>query len=289
MKLREKIDMATVKPIQDTETTESNLQASAEDIVAATFYQEKFVPALFAPWSARTIAAAGVKAGDRVLDVACGTGVVTLDAAAISGRDTLPVGLDLSPGMLSVARSLDADIDWRLGDAGTLPFADASFDRVVCQFGLMFFPDRVQALAEMIRVLRPGGRLAVAVWDGLENNPGYAEKVQVLARIAGPAAADALRAPFCLGEPDVLLELARAAGIQNPDLETHSGEACFHDLFEFIDVDLRGWLPVMGVHLDEDSMRKIHAECSPPLSRYCDVSSGRILLPASAHVLSASV
>jgi SAM-dependent methyltransferase len=280
--------MNTVKTIHRDETTRYLKLVTPAERAAAKFYEEKFVPALFAPWSARTIAEVGIEAGDRVLDIACGTGVVTRDIAAITGADRPPVGLDLSPAMLAVARSLDTSIDWRLGDAGQLPFADGSFDRVVCQFGLMFFADRVKALAEMRRVLRPAGRLAVAVWAGLEHNPGYAEKVQVLERIAGPAAAEALRAPFCLGDQDRLLEFARAAGIGDLRIETYAGEACFGSLFEFVDVDLRGWLPVMGVHLDELTIRQIHAACAPALGRYVDSRSGRITLPASAHILSGS-
>jgi len=280
--------MNTVKTIHQDETTTYLQSVTAAEREAAWFYEEKFVPALFAPWSARTIATAGIEAGNRVLDIACGTGVVTRDIATITGPDSLPVGLDLSPGMLAVAHSLQPKIDWRQGDACRLPFADDGFDRVVCQFGLMFFADRVRALAEMRRVLRPAGRLAVAVWAGLEHNPGYAEKVQVLEQIAGPAAADALRAPFCLGNQDRLLEFARAAGIGDLSIETHAGEACFGDLFEFVDVDLRGWLPVMGVHLDELTIRQIHAACAPALDRYVDSQSGRITLPASAHILSGS-
>jgi len=280
--------MNTVKTIHADETTLDPQSVSAAEREAAWFYEDKFVPALFAPWAARTIAAAGIEEGDRVLDIACGTGVVTRAAAAITGAGRPPAGLDLSPGMLAVAHALDARIDWRLGDAGQLPFADASFDRVVCQFGLMFFADRVQALAEMRRVLCPVGRLAVAVWAGLEHNPGYAEKVRVLEQIAGPAAAAALRAPFCLGDQDRLLEFARAAGIGDPRIETHAGEARFGDLFEFVDVDLRGWLPVMGVQLDEATIRQVHAACAPALGGYVDAQSGRITLPARAHILSGS-
>jgi SAM-dependent methyltransferase len=277
----------TVEPIRGGETTAGEPQASPAEVVAATFYEEKFVPALFRPWAPLLVTAAGVGAGERVLDVACGTGVAARAAAAITGRAAPPVGIDLSPGMLAVARSLDAGIDWRLGDACALPFADGSFDRVICQFGLMFFPDRVKALAEMRRVLRPGSRLAFATWDSLERNPGYAEKVQVLETVVGQAAADALRVPFCLGDGEQLLDLARAAGIDDARLETRAGEARFTDLFEFVDVDLRGWLPVMDVHLDEEQIRRVHGACATALAGYVDARSGNIVLPTSAHIVSA--
>jgi SAM-dependent methyltransferase len=277
--------MSTVNPIQQPETTGPESTVSPEDVLGAQFYEDKFVPALFQPWAAPLIAAAGVKTGERVLDIACGTGVVTRCVARITGSDAPPVGLDISPGMLQVARSLESGIEWRHGDASALPFADDSFDCVLCQFGLMFFPDRVQALGEMLRVLRPGGRLAVSVWNGLDHNPGYAEKVRVLVRIAGEAAADALRAPFCLGDSEQLIELGVQAGVRELRVETLGGEAAFDNIHEFVDVDLRGWLPVMQVYLDEATITEIHEQSRAPLSRYRNSESGRVVLPASAHIL----
>ena len=129
--------------------------ASSHEIIAAKFYEKCLLPALFTQYAPRVVASADVRAGHRVLDVACGTGVVSREAAAVSGEDALVTGVDISPGMLAVARDIRPTIDWRLGDAANLPFADAVFDRVVCQFGLMFFPDPGRALGEMLRVLKP--------------------------------------------------------------------------------------------------------------------------------------
>jgi SAM-dependent methyltransferase len=92
--------------------------------------------------------------------------------------------------MLAVARRKYPSIDWRDGRAESLPFADARFDAVLSQFGLMFFVDKVAALREMRRVLRPRGRLAVAVWDALEQSPGYAAFAALLQRLFGAATAD---------------------------------------------------------------------------------------------------
>ena len=102
----------------------------------------------------------------RVLDVACGTGVLTLDAADLVKPDGSVVGLDLDPGMLGVAKRKGPHIDWREASADAIPFEDSTFDAVVSQFGLMFFEDRLRGLTEMGRVARPGGRIAVAVWAG---------------------------------------------------------------------------------------------------------------------------
>lgn len=95
--------------------------------------------------------------------------------------------------MLAVAERLEPGVTWQQGVAGELPFADASFDAVVSQFGLMFFPDRLAALREMVRVLVPGGRMAVAVWDSLENAEALPAEVDLVSRLAGDAAANVER------------------------------------------------------------------------------------------------
>jgi ubiquinone/menaquinone biosynthesis C-methylase UbiE len=131
---------------------------------AAEVYEKCFVPAIFGQWAPQMVDAARVASGDRVLDVGCGTGVLARTAADRVAADSQVTGLDRNAGMLAVARRLRPQIDWRQGDATALPFADASYDVVMSQFALMYFPDRTAALKEMVRVLRLGGRLAIAVW-----------------------------------------------------------------------------------------------------------------------------
>ncbi len=148
---------------------------------AADVYEEFFVPALFGAWPDRVLDAGGVAAGDRVLDVACGTGVLARAARKRLGESGEVVGLDPNPGMLTVAQRLEPGVTWQPGVAEELPFGDDSFDRVVSQFGMMFFTDAEQAVAEMARVLVPGGSVAVAVWASLEETPGYLAMVGLLA------------------------------------------------------------------------------------------------------------
>ena len=171
------------------------------------------MPALFARWGPIVADAAGVGRGARVLDVGCGTGALTLAVAERVGPGGTAVGLDLNPGMLAVARTKPARIEWVEAPAEALPFPDRSFDAVVSQFALMFFADRVAALREMWRVLRPDGRLAVAVCDAVERSPGYAALASLLDRLFGRAVGDAFRAPFALGDAEALSELARQAGL----------------------------------------------------------------------------
>ena len=124
-------------------TTTEDFQVSHE---AAEQYEARFVPAIFAEWAPLLADITGVGPGQAVLDVACGTGIVArtvADRVTGSGR---VVGVDLNGGMLAVARRVRPDIDWRQADVADLPFPDGSFDVVLCQMALMFFPDRVGAL-----------------------------------------------------------------------------------------------------------------------------------------------
>jgi ubiquinone/menaquinone biosynthesis C-methylase UbiE len=174
---------------------------------AAEIYEEFFLPALFQEWTERVADAAQIQGGDRVLDVACGTGVLARTVAARVSPTGSVIGLDVNPGMLAVAAQKAPHIDWRHGQAEALPFDAASFDAVVSQFGLMFFEDREAAIREMARVLRPGGRVAVAVWDSLDNTPGYAAMVELLHNLFGEHAARGLRTPYNLGDKTTLRAL----------------------------------------------------------------------------------
>lgn len=261
---------------------------SDREIAAARFYDNRLVPALFAQYAPRMIEAADIDAGHDVLDVACGTGILTRGIAAVTGADSPPAGVDISPGMLAVAGERDAGVDWRHGDALKLPFADAGFDRVVCQFGLMFFADPAKALREMLRVLKPGGRLAVAVWNSISQAPASAEMVAILERMAGSRAADALRIPYCLGDTADLEGLANAAGIRDFEIETHAGKAIFPGLNVLVDAEIRGWLPLMNVHLNEPLVAAIEAECARRFAPWIDPADGVLCTPTSAHILSAA-
>lgn len=262
---------------------ESN--ATEEEVAAASAYESLQVPALFRQWAPRVAGAARVGPGQRVLDVACGTGVLAREAAGRVGGDGHVAGLDASPGMLAVAARLAPEIDWRAGVAESLPYDNESFDTVVSQFGLMFFRDRAAALREMHRVLAPGGRVAVAVFDSLENAEAYPDEVALLERLAGPAAADALRAPFVLGDRSVLQALFLQAGFGAVEVATHRGTASFPAIRTMVEADLRGWLPVMGVTLTEEKIEHILAEAERVLARYL-TEDGMVEFDSPAHIVS---
>jgi len=145
-------------------------QISAEQ---AASYEHTFVPAIFAQWASPLLDAADVQPGQRVLDVACGTGILARTAADRVGPSGTVVGVDINAGMLTVARRVRPDLDYRRADAVSLPFPNDTFDAVLCQSALMFFPDATRALSEMGRVCRPSGVVGVQVYSSLDAQPAY--------------------------------------------------------------------------------------------------------------------
>lgn len=261
--------------------TDPSVQAQVD---AATAYEEFFVPALFQEWAPRVAAAAELQPGDRVLDVACGTGVLAREAALRVGSTGSVTGVDPSPGMLAVAARLAPRVEWHQGTAESLPYPDHFFDAVVSQFGLMFVTDRRQALREMLRVLVPGGRLAVAVWDSLANTPAYAAEVGLLDRLAGPRAAEALSAPFVLGNREEVASLFASAGVASVAVTTHQGKAHFPSIRSMVEADLRGWLPLMGVVLPEKEIQRILDAAEHDLRPWVS-ADGAVAFDSPAHIV----
>ncbi len=171
---------------------------------APEVYERYLVPSIFGPWAPILIEQALLQSGARVLDVACGTGLVARLAAQHVGVSGHVTGLDMNPGMLEVAGSLPpvqgATIEWREGDAVTLPFSDETFEVAFSQLGLQYFADRVQALCEMRRVLVPAGRAVLLVWRAIIHSPGFAAMSEALDQHVSPAAGAVMRAPFVFGD-----------------------------------------------------------------------------------------
>jgi ubiquinone/menaquinone biosynthesis C-methylase UbiE len=184
---------------------------------AAENYQRYFVPAIGEPAAAALLDVADLRPGERVLDVACGTGVVTRHAAEQVGPSGSVTAVDLAPDMIEVARTAPAPtappIDWHVGDATTLPFPDASYDVVLCQMGLMFIEDRAAAVAEMHRVLAPGGRVVVGTPGEIQ--PPFVALERALVEHINPDLGGFVRIVFSMHDPDALAALLRGAGFQH--------------------------------------------------------------------------
>ncbi|WP_119065163.1 class I SAM-dependent methyltransferase [Aggregatilinea lenta] len=249
---------------------------------AADIYEEFFIPALFQAWAARVAEAAHLQPGQRVLDVACGTGVLAREAADRVGPGGSVVGLDVNEGMLAVAEAKAPQIEWWHGQAEALPFDDASFDAVVSQFGLMFFEDRVQAIREMLRVLKPGGTLAIAVWDTLDNTPGYATMVNLLAQLFGDRIADGLRSPYILGDLAALRSLLAEAGVPHAAIDTQMGTARFPSIASWVYTDIKGW--VLSDALTDADITRLLAEAQGALAPFV-TDGGSVAFAAPAHII----
>lgn len=254
-------------------------------VAAAKGYEALLVPALFGQWASEVVDAASLVAGERVLDVACGTGVLAREAYRRAGPRGYVAGLDPNVGMLTVAKELFPPVDWRQGTAEAIPFSDGTFEVVVSQFGLMFMAHD-QAIHEMLRVLKPNGRLVVAVWDSVENIPAYAAEIALLERLAGTEAADALRAPFILGNREHLIQLFSDAGANSVAVSTLKGVARFPSIRVMVEADLRGWLPVMGVNLTDEEIDRVLNEAEDVFDSYA-ADDGRVTFNVTAHLVTA--
>ena len=233
---------------------------------AARVYEEFFVPALFQQWARRVTAAAEIAPGQRVLDVASGTGVLARTVRELVGSEGSVVVLDMNEAMLDVARRATPEVEWRTGKAEALPFPAGDFDAVVSQFGLMFFDDRAAALGEMRRVLRASGRVAVAVWAFIEESPGYAALAVLLADLLGEEAAESLRAPFAMGDPAAIAALFRDSALRDPTVWSESGTVTFPSMDEWMFTEIRGW--TLAGTVDDAGFDRLLAEANSRLARF---------------------
>lgn len=255
----------------------------------AETYESYMVPTLFAPWASRLIQSANPQPGERVLDVACGTGIVARRAAPRVGANGKVSGLDLNPNMLVVARAAaereGLAIEWHEDRAEKLPFPDGSFGLVLCQFGLMFFARRHAALAEMHRVLADGGRVLLSVWQGLDRHPFYQTLHDVIQQRLGISG---VQDPFALGDADQLRTLLTEAGFRHVEIEPVSMTARFPDPEAFlageIDVDTAA-IPSMQ-HLDAQARQAItvaiRADMEAPLRAV--TQDDHVVIPFHAHI-----
>jgi ubiquinone/menaquinone biosynthesis C-methylase UbiE len=183
---------------------------------AAEMYERNMVPAIFGPFARDLLEFANLKAGEKILDVACGTGIV----ARLAWPKVIPsghvVGLDVNPEMLEVARSRSrqqaANITWAEGNVSNMSFPSNEFDVVLCQHGLQYFPERSAALNQMRRVLSAGGRLIASVWRPISFNPGHLVFADVLERWVSGEAAATRRAPFKFSDRSEVRRLVSATG-----------------------------------------------------------------------------
>ena len=255
---------------------------------AAQGYERYVARYILGPWAPVLVEAAGVASGERVLDLACGTGVVARVAAARAGPGGRVVGIDLNPGMIAVARAspapAGAPIEWIEGSALDLALPDASVDGVLCQQGLQFFPDRPRSMREMRRVLRSGGRIALAVWSntGLYNTAvGDALESVVSAEVAARFCASR-RAP---GREE-LEALAAEAGFSSVEIRVGRIDVRLPELDAFA-LDHLSATPVAPAiaALDPDERSRIGRRVTAALAGYRQGDG--VVYPEETYLLTA--
>jgi ubiquinone/menaquinone biosynthesis C-methylase UbiE len=257
---------------------------------AAELYERYVARYILGPWAPMLLDAARLAAGERVVDVACGTGVVTRAAAERVGASGHVVGLDLNPGMIAVARSLPvpigASIEWLERSALDLRLEDARFDAVLCQQGLQFFPDKAVALREMHRVLGHGGRLALSVWS----NTGYYNSAvgEALAQFVSNDVAVRFCASRQAPTGEELHRLATAAGFSAVEVRISRINVHLPRLDKFT-LDHLAATPVAPVvaAVDSEAREKIGASVLKQLRHYADGDG--VTYPEETHVLTAQL
>ena len=250
----------------------------------AQAYEDLFVPALFGQWAPQLVDCARVREGQSVLDVACGTGVVARAARDLVGPGGRVVGVDLNPAMLEVAREARPDLEWVHGDAEDLPFEDAAFDVALCQSALFFFADPGRAVAEMGRVVVPGGMVALQTYAPLAEQPAYGPFVELVAGHAGPEARVLLGTYWSQGALDGLLELASAAGLSLVESRSSLGEAVFPSAAAVADTEIKA--TPLAERMTPETYALIVADTEELLGGYAD-ESGLVRVPVRATLLAA--
>jgi SAM-dependent methyltransferase len=250
-------------------------------------YDRHLVPFLFAPFAQDLARRLSVGPDGRVLELACGTGALTRVLRATIPETAQIVATDLNPGMLDVARKNlgAADVHWRTADAAELPFKEGAFDAVVCQFGLMFLPDRAKGFREAKRVLAPGGVLLANVWLPMADNPAARIVHDVAAALAPSDPPRFLYTPYGSLDAEAMRGFARAAGFENVGIERVDVEGAAESARSVADGFAKGTplsleLTARGIDLDAAA-----AAMLPPLAKH---GGNPFRSPLAAYVLTAT-
>lgn len=250
-------------------------------------YETIFIPAMVGEWVPKVIALAKPVPGERILDIACGTGALTRGVAHSIGPHGQVIGLDINPDMLEFARKFPlnqselASIEWREGDAQALPFQDETFDVVFCQIGLMFFPDQVMALREMRRVLKPAGRLGIMVWGSISQCPGQLAMKMCWDRYLGQEMGARITRQHSLGSSETIQSLLEEAGFTDYSVQAMMGNVRFPSAAHL----MRSYGALVGMEVDEQTRANMIQEASDMLQPH--VGADGLVYPIEAVLASA--
>lgn len=262
------------------------------DASAPELYERYLVPAITSVWANDLLDRIRPTREESVLDIACGTGVVArlVEQRGHGGR---LIGIDLNTAMLAVARKRSPAVEWIEGSALNLPFEAGSFDVVLCQLGLQFFPDRPLALKEMVRVLKPGGRAGLSVYSAIERTPAAHAFVQALDRYLGEASSRTKRSEHLSCVAHEVGTWARQAGFDVVDLATVAKQITFPSMLDYVRFQLTA-TPMAVLLKDKDAAereRLILSIADDAASRLAPsmLSGGRLTFPQESFVVTASL
>lgn len=278
-------------------STEENMAIDRREVevrqspAPAEMFDEYFGPAVFAPWARVLLEYAAPQPGERVLDLACGTGTVARHAAPVVGATGKGVGVDINPDMLAVARSrpapAGAPIEWRAGDATSLDLPDDAFDLVLCQQGLQFFPERAAAVREIRRVLTDTGRVVLSVWQALDRHPVFEALCEAEARYLDVPISD-VASPWSLPSAGEVRALLSEAGFRRIEIVTRSLDARFAAPDRFVELTVLAGAAVVPTFDHEDSAARlalteaVAREIEPVVRRYR--SGDELIVPTFWHI-----
>lgn len=250
-------------------------QAEARAYSAVAESYERFAPQTFGPFLPSLLEGLELQPGQSLLDVGAGTGAGALAAAAQVGPSGAVVGLDIAPGLIDKARAKAArqGLSWasfQVGDAEALPFGDDSFDRVLCNFGLVHFPDRPAALAQMLRVLKPGGRLACSVWSTPEQTAVIGAALAAVMTHHPQARVPGAPTWFDFGQPGALQDALSRAGFKQVKVEfmDHYFQVADLETYWQVATGVSGRLQLLLQNLPPGVAAKIEAQAKETVRRF---------------------
>jgi SAM-dependent methyltransferase len=251
-------------------------------------YQRYLVPLLFDGYASDLAGQVDVPSTGAVLELACGTGAATKHLRASLPNTVRLVATDLNPGMLETAQGALAEIEgieYQVADGNDLPFEDSTFDAVVCQFGVMFFPDKALGFSEAARVLKPGGRLHFSVWDSLEHNDVCNLIHETASRLCPENPITFMAMPFGYNDVSEIKTTLEAAGFRGMDICVQPRESCANSSKDIVMGAVAG--SPLAAELEERSLTE-QGQTSIETALKSSYGDGAIAAPMQAIIFAAS-